>query len=107
MRCCVTSACPMEVVTRWPHKLGQTEESRQSRSPGSALSKTCNALKKRDSIFIWSSPLTSRSCKGFWTSQARSLPRGYFTNDATRFCVVAQPFECGDGEDRGPPPAYN
>src|SRR3954454_8532669 len=94
-RCCVISACQMEVVTRWPHKRGQMEELGQSLSRGSGPSRTCNAQKTPDSIFIWSSPLISRNCKRFSISRTRRLRSGYFTNDVLRFFVVAQPFECG------------
>src|SRR4051794_12389842 len=85
----------MEVVTRSPHKRKQTEELRPSRSPASAPSKMCNAPKTQGSLFIWSSPLTSRSCKQFSSSRPRRLFGGYFTHDAMRFFVIAQTFECG------------
>src|ERR1700757_1176867 len=81
----------MEVVTKLPHKRGQTVESRQSRSPASAPSKMSDVPKKPDSIFIWSNPLTFTSCKPFSTSQARSLPCSYLTNDAVWLLVVARP----------------
>src|SRR4029079_10335915 len=92
-RCCVTSAFPMGVVTRVPRKRERAEASRQLRSRASAPSRTCNVLRKPDSISTWSNRLTSKSCKRFLTSQSPSLSRGYFTKDATRFLVVAQPFE--------------
>src|ERR1700745_1207850 len=81
----------MEVVTKLPHKRGQTVESRQSRSPASAPRKMSDVPKKPDSIFIWSNPLTFTSFKPFSTSQARSLPCSYLTNDAVWLLGVARP----------------
>src|ERR1041385_4531581 len=88
----------MEAVTKWPHKLGRKDISRQLPSPVSAPSKMCNVPKMPDLIFISSSPSTSKSYNQFSSSQQRSLRYSYFADDKARFFVVAQSFECSVAE---------